>query len=80
MSPPFRLVPDNISSDTVHALEELLADARAGQLIGIAFIGWYRHRQFITNTAGEARRDPSRTLGMVGALSHQLGERLVKGG
>jgi len=30
MRPPFRLVPDSISGDTIEALTELLADARAG--------------------------------------------------
>ncbi len=60
----YRLVPDSISDDTVEALQQLLAHARRGDLVGIAFVGIYRGRTYIVNTAGEARRDLTRTRGM----------------
>ena len=73
MKPPFRLVPDALSHETVAALESLLADAKAGKLIGIAFAGMYRQREFIVNTAGEAYRNPVFARGMVSYLHDQLG-------
>lgn len=69
----YRLVPDEISPDTIVALEELLAHARKGQLIGIAFVGMYRRREYICNTTGEARRSPTFTRGMLKALDDKLG-------
>lgn len=72
MKPPFRLVPDKISTDTIEALQELLADAKSGKLIGIAFVGMYRSRQYIVNCAGETRRNPTITRGMLAALDDDL--------
>ena len=70
--PPFRLVPDTISDDTIEALQELLADAKAGKAIGIGFVVMYRGRQFIANAAGEAKRSPVFTRGMVAPLDDKL--------
>lgn len=73
MTRPYKLSPDKISGDTVRALEELLADARAGRLTGLAFVGIYsRGRRYIVNTAGQARVDPVTTRGMVGSLDDSL--------
>lgn len=78
MRPPFQLVQDTISRDTVECLEDLLAQARRGQVIGLAYVAMMKKREFIVNTAGEAYRNPTFTRGMVSALDDQLGER-VKG-
>lgn len=72
MKPPFRLVPDTISHDTVEALQTLLDDARRGQIIGVAFCAMYKRREFIVNTAGEAHRNPTFTRGMVACLNDTL--------
>ncbi len=72
MKPPFRLVPDDLSDDTVEALQELLEDARKGHIIGVAFCAMYKQRKFIVNTAGEARRNPIFTRGMVSCLNDTL--------
>lgn len=73
MKPPFRLVPDQVSQKTVLALEQLLEEAREGKLIGVAFCGMYRNREYIVNTAGEAARNPTFTRGMIAALNDRLG-------
>lgn len=70
--PPFRLVPDQISPDTVEALRELLAHAESGRIIGMAFVAMYRGRRFIANASGEARRSPVFTRGMVAVLDDHL--------
>lgn len=74
MKPRYRLVHDTISGDTVEALQELLSAAKSGHIIGIAFVAMYRGRQFIVNTAGEARRNPTFTRGMLRALDDRLSE------
>lgn len=81
MKPPFRLAEGRISAETISALEELLAQARSGQLIGIAFAGMWRERQYFADAAGECRRNPTFTRGMIQALddrlSHLIGQPLI---
>lgn len=72
MKPPFRLVSDGLSHDTVVALEQLLNAARRGQIIGLAFAAMYTGREYIVNSAGEAYRNPTFARGMVAALDDQL--------
>lgn len=73
----FRLVPDNISTETVQCLQELLDDAEQGEIIGIAFTALYRGKECIVNAAGEAYLSPLFTLGPVSMLSAKL-RRLVE--
>lgn len=68
----YRLVPDHISDDTVLALEQLLEHAKRGQLIGLAFVGMYRRREYIVNVTGEAKRSPTFTRGMLMALDDKM--------
>lgn len=79
MKPPFILIPDTISNDTVKCLEQLLDHAKRGDVIGIAFAAMLKRRGYIVNTAGEAHRNPTFARGMVSALNDQLGKR-VRGG
>lgn len=72
MRPPYRLVGDQISPETIAALEQLLAQARTGRLIGIAFAGMYKERAYFTDAAGECRRNPTFARGMVQALDDRL--------
>lgn len=74
----YQLVPDKISQDTVTALRELLVHAETGRLIGIAFVGMYRSRRYIANTAGEASRNPTFARGMIAALDDHLAD-MVRG-
>ncbi len=75
MKPPFVLIPDNVSTDTVKCLETLLRHARKGEVIGIAFAAALKRRAYITNTAGECHRNPTWARGMVAALDDQLADR-----
>lgn len=74
--PPFTLVPDTISTDTVEALEQLLAGAREGKVIGLAFGVMLRDRLYYVNTAGEAHRNPGFSLQMTRMLDDQLVARV----
>lgn len=76
MKPPFRLVPDTISTDTTKALEQLLDLARRGELIGIAFAAMQKQRRYFVNTAGEAHRNPGFARSCVSVLDDELGKRM----
>lgn len=68
----YQLVRDEISQDTVEALEELLRSAKNGQLVGIIFGVMMKHRRYMVNSAGEARRDPTFALGMCHMLTSEM--------
>lgn len=74
--PPYRLVPDAVSKDTVACLEDLLSKARNGELIGIAFAAAFKTRAYITDTAGECHRNPTWARGLVAALDDHLAGRV----
>lgn len=79
MKPPFILVPDTVSHDTVECLQELLAQAKKGQVIGLAYSAMLKQRAYIVNTAGAAYDSPTFAMGMTSALLHQLAGR-IRGG
>jgi hypothetical protein len=74
--PPFVLVRDGMSNDTVTALRQLLAEAERGDIIGVAFAAMCRRRRFFVAAAGEAHRNPTFARGMVAALDDELGLRM----
>lgn len=79
MKAPFTLAGDEISHDTVEALEQLLEMARKGEAIGIAFGVMLKRRIFYVNTAGEAHRNPGFSLIMTRMLDDQLVARVRVG-
>jgi hypothetical protein len=72
--PPFHLVGGHVSGDTTAVLEELLAEARKGEVLGVAFCVMYKGREFIADATGEARRNPVFARGMVAFLDDQLAQ------
>lgn len=79
MRQPYVLIADNISTNTVECLEQLLTHARSGEIIGVAFACMLKRRGYIVNTAGEAHRNPTFSRGMVAALDDELSGR-IRGG
>lgn len=79
MKPPFVLIEDTISNDTIQCLKTLLKQAEKGEVIGVAFAAMLKRRGYIVNTAGEAHRSPTYTRGMLLALDDKLSRR-VRGG
>lgn len=77
--PPFVLVEDTVSNETIECLETLLKYARSGEVIGVAFAAMLKRRGYIVNTAGEAHRSPTYSRGMLKALDDKLAAR-VRGG
>lgn len=76
MSAP-KLLPDHLSHDTVECLTQLLEEAKAKRLVGIAFSAILRRDNFWVNTAGEARRRPELAHSTVGALHLKLGLKVI---
>lgn len=68
----FKIVKDHISRDLVTALEQLLHDARAGEITGIAFACTLKRQRFTTNVAGYCYQNPAFARGAVAFLSDDL--------
>lgn len=79
MKPPFVLVPDTVSTDTVACLELLLRRARRGEVTGLAYCATLKKRAYIVNTAGMVHDSPTFARGMLQALDDQLAQR-IRGG
>jgi hypothetical protein len=79
MKPPFVLIEDTNSNDTIECLRTLLEHAERGEVIGIAYAAMLKRRGYIVNTAGEAHRSPTYSRGMLLALDDKLSAR-VRGG
>jgi hypothetical protein len=69
---PINLIPDSLSHDTVECLQQLLDQAKQGQLVGIAFAGVIKRRGYIVDAAGEAHTNPTFARGMIAALDDRL--------
>lgn len=75
MRPPFKLVTDRLSGDTLDCLRELTEQAEQGQVLGMAFVAMVKGRLFIRNASGECLRNPHYARGLVCALDDFLRER-----
>lgn len=75
MRPPFRLlrVSEGVSHDTIECLRELLAQAEAGEVVGVAYAAMHKRRHYTINACGEAHRNPTFSRGMLRALDDELG-------
>lgn len=74
-----RLIPDDLSTDTLKCCEQLVEMAKARKLRGIGFVGILAGGDFIGNTAGAAHSDPWKTRGLLLGLDDKLSAR-VHGG
>lgn len=68
---PFHARPD-VDAETIEALEQLLEQARAGQILGVAFVAMRKRREFVGDATGEAYRNPTFARGMLAALDDHL--------
>jgi hypothetical protein len=71
-----KLVQTEVSTDTVHCLERLLADARAGKVVGIVYGVIFKRRNFSVNACGEAHRSPVFARGVLATLDDELSQRV----
>lgn len=78
--PPLTLIADNLSNDVTECCKQLLKEARAGRLTGLAFIGVVDNAGYVADTAGEAHRSPTWTRGALRALDDKLARRIHASG
>lgn len=76
MKPPFRVVSDNLPTETVAVLTELLNQAKRKRILGIAFAVMYRGGTYIVNATDEARRSHTFARGMVAELDDELARQM----
>jgi hypothetical protein len=69
---PLRLARDLVSTDCVEALEYLLHEARAGRVVGVAWVAMHKTFDYSVDIAGETRRSPTLTRGMLHLLDDEL--------
>ena len=70
------LVSAKISHDTISTLVSLLQEARAGQIIGLAFVALHQGSEYSVDIAGEVRQAPTHARGMVAVLDDQLSKMI----
>jgi len=68
-------IDDRSSADSVEALEFLLAKARNGEVVGLAYIAQLKRKRFVVDTAGAASLNPVQFLGMTSLLTDDLIQR-----
>lgn len=71
------LVEESVSTETVACLVGLLDQAQRGELVGVAVGAIYKRSNFGTCSAGEARRNPVFTMGVLDILREELGHGAV---
>lgn len=72
-------VTEKASGDSVEALEFLLAKAKNGEVVGLAYIAQLKRKRFLVDTAGAANVNPVQFLGMASLLTDELIQQ-AKGG
>lgn len=70
------LLPPTCSLETVETLEFLLGEARAGRLMGLAWISLHPGGRYNVDVTGEAGEQPEFVLGLTRVLMVQL-EKLL---
>lgn len=70
-----RLLPPAICHKTIRELEELLSAAKAGQVVGIAYIA-LSAGSYMVDSVGEANERPTLTRGMIRELDDLLSARI----
>lgn len=61
-----------VDADTVECLERLLSEARAGKVIGLAFVALMPKRNFIVHTTGVVHQEPVYTRGVLRELDDMI--------
>lgn len=70
------LVRPTVSADTVKAAEYLLQEARAGRVIGLAWVALQPGYGYEVDWAGEVKRDPTFTRGTLKKLDDEVSAKL----
>jgi hypothetical protein len=74
-----RLVRPPINADVIEALEHLLDEARAGRIIGLAYVSYHGGRDHNVGAAGVAREVPELSIGFLRELEDRFAELIGPG-
>lgn len=69
-----RLLEPQLSHETIRLFEDLCQDARQGKITGAAVAVMRPGQDFMVDTAGAARRNPTYTRGMLRTLDDVLAQ------
>lgn len=72
MGAVLHLTAPAMSLATIAALEYLLLEARAGRVVGLAYVAMHRGYAYSVDIAGETWKVPTLTRGMLHVLDDQL--------
>jgi hypothetical protein len=70
--PHLRLVPPTQDRDTVEALTLLLAQAKEGKIIGLAYIALHHQHGYSADLVGDALKSPLLSRGICRALEDTI--------
>lgn len=73
---PYELVLDQVSTNTVEALEYLLEGAKRGEVVGLAYAVIIKGRRFAVDCAGEACSNPLLARAVVAVLDDHLSDMI----
>ena len=62
------------SKETIEVLTALLSEARAGKIIGLAYVAVHKQAEFSADLTGTAKTSPLLTLGMLEILKRRVGD------
>lgn len=71
-----KLVPAAMCHETADLLVDLCQEVARGELIGIAVITIYKNKRYGLDITGEARRNPTFTLGAVTMLQTEIAKKI----
>lgn len=76
---PLRLVADSAGTpdrETIDCLLQLLFAAQRGEVTGLAYVAMHEGRRYTIHTSGQARRNPTFTIGTLSVLASDLADRI----
>ena len=70
--PALQIVHPAIDSETVETLERLLADAKIGRVVGLAYVALHNGPDYSAEIVGEAAAHPLLARGIASALADSV--------
>lgn len=67
-----QLIASPVCQETVNELVALLQEARAGELVGLAYVAMHPGQVYTANVVGKAEKSPVFTLGAIQTLTAYL--------
>lgn len=69
------LVPLAVNQDTIQVLERLLQEARAGRILGLAYVALHHQHEYSADMVGSALESPLLSRGICRALEDVIAQK-----